>query len=105
MKQQHPNKLEAAVLEIESYLNPKATTAGCIAQVEADPGTQSLVAAVQMKQDAMMDMLTQMMGRLEKERSTAPQATVTENLQKVCQEDEKKTPLQQGIGRHRPATK
>ena len=68
VKQQHPKKLEAAVtavLEIESYLNPNARTAGCIAQAEADPGTQSLVAAVQMKQDAMMDML-KMMGRLEK---------------------------------------
>ena len=70
MKQQHPKKLEVAVatiLKIESYLNPRARPAGrAVAQVEVDEKLQALVAGVQAKQDAMMEMLTQMMERLEK---------------------------------------
>ena len=50
VKQQHPKKLEAAVaaiLEIESYLNPRARPAGCaVTQVEVNEKPRALVAGV-----------------------------------------------------------
>ena len=52
-----------AVLELESYLKQNR-----VRQIGLDDNTtqmQSIVAGVQAKQDATMEMLTQIMGRLE----------------------------------------
>lgn len=67
VRQRRPKKVDEAVtatLEMESYLQPKGRT-GRVAQVSVDEEAQ-VVAGVQSKQDAVMDMMTQMMARLEK---------------------------------------
>ena len=72
VKQKRPKSVDEAVtatLEMESYLlNPSGTGGGKVGQVvvEASPGDDSVVAAVQTKQDTMMDMMQAMMERLER---------------------------------------
>ena len=54
----------SATIEMESYLRPKPSH---IAQVEPEqPKTDTVIAAVQLKQDAMLGMLENIMARLEK---------------------------------------
>ena len=67
VRQKRPATLIEAVsatIEMESYLKPKPTS---IAQIEpARPETDTVIATVQHKQDAMMGMLENIMTRLEK---------------------------------------
>ncbi len=79
VKQKRPKALDeavAATLEMESYLHPKPRSAGRVAQVGLDEGVTPVVAGVQAStQEAIMQMMTQMMQRLEKletERSPKP---------------------------------
>ena len=67
VRQKRPTTLIEAVsatIEMESYLRPKPSH---IAQVEPEqPKTDTVIAAVQLKQDAMLGMLENIMARLEK---------------------------------------
>ena len=100
VKQQHPKKLETAVtsvIELESYLQPKprATSArvGQIGVEETQTQFQNVVTGVQAKQDAMMEMLTQIVERLEKlEKENAAKAqpqSSSARSQSIKREDER----------------
>ena len=66
VRQRQPKTLVEAVsgtIEMESYLQPKPSR---IAQVEPEPGTESVIAAIQHQQTALMGALDKVMERLDK---------------------------------------
>ena len=69
VKQKRPKSVDEAVtatLEMESYLLPSSGIPGGKVGQEACPNGDPVVAAVQTKQDTMMDMMQAMMERLER---------------------------------------
>ena len=70
VRQRKPKTVEEAVtatLELESYLTPSSGP-GRVAQVEVEePSAQeAIVAAVKSQQDAMLDLMSKLVERLEK---------------------------------------
>ena len=75
VKQKYPKTVDeavAATLEMESYLLPRTGRVGQVGLTEPEPATTSLVASVQSKQDALMDMVRVVMERLDKLETTKP---------------------------------
>ena len=75
VKQKRPKTVDeavAATLEMESYLLPRTGRVGQVGLTEPEPATTSLVASVQSKQDALMDMVRVVMERLDKLETTKP---------------------------------
>ena len=105
VKQQRPKKLDAAVtavLEMESYLLPRTKT-GRVMQVEKDESSPSLVAGVQTKQDAMMEMLTQVMQRLDRlEKDRNARETPPTNERESTGKRDKEAPSRSGERRQQP---
>ena len=66
VRQRQPTSLVEAVsatIEMESYLQPRP---GCVAQIEPEQGTESVIAAIQHQQRALAVVLDKVIERLEK---------------------------------------
>lgn len=66
---------------MESYLLPRTGRVGQVSLTEPEPATTSLVALVQSKQDALMDMVRVVMDRLDKLETTK---SVEQPLESLC---------------------